>query len=79
MARAKGPRFEDVEGVEDREFAIISSRSAHGRSTVTISCPFCSASVVAYTWSLAGGGKRCGCGALFGSTGVARHWGVDRG
>ena len=38
--------------------------SAVGRSTRTIRCPFCGCEVEAYTWSLAGSGKRCECGAV---------------
>jgi len=36
-----------------------------GRSRITIICPWCASHVVAFIWSLAGGGKRCACGALF--------------
>ena len=35
-----------------------------GRSTISIECPFCGCSTEARTWSLAGSGKRCECGAL---------------
>lgn len=38
------------------------SRS-NGRSSIDIQCPFCLAVIEAYLWSLAGGGKRCTCGA----------------
>jgi hypothetical protein len=41
-----------------------------GRSRIVIRCPFCKACVVAYTWSLAGSGKRCGCGAMHYRTGT---------
>lgn len=37
--------------------------SRFGRSWCDITCPFCGRVVRAYIWSLAGGGKRCGCGA----------------
>lgn len=30
-------------------------------------CPFCGNEIKAYLWSLSGGGKRCLCGAIFGS------------
>lgn len=30
-----------------------------GRSRCYITCPFCQTTCLAYTWSLAGGGKRC--------------------
>lgn len=36
----------------------------HGRATVYIVCPFCKVEVTAYIWSLAGGGKKCDCGAI---------------
>lgn len=35
-----------------------------GRSTVTVTCPFCGTDTQAYLWSLAGSGKRCECGAV---------------
>lgn len=76
--KGKGPRFDDRGGepaVEGREYAIISeSPGSNGRSTYTLRCPFCQGRVVAYVWSLAGGGKRCPCGALFGGRGLAYHW-----
>lgn len=56
---------------ERREYRGINYRSAMGKSTVDIICPFCNSQTVAYIWSLSGGGKRCTCGALFGSRGVA--------
>ena len=34
-------------------------RSAHGKSTEKIMCPFCKTETVAYTWSLSGCGKKC--------------------
>ena len=78
MATKRKPvRFSDVHEnaeVETRDFAIEGGRSAPGRSTVVILCPYCNAHVTAYLWSLAGGGKRCECGALFGSTGNAYQW-----
>jgi hypothetical protein len=49
-------------------------RSAMGKSTVIVTCPFCHADVEAYKWSLAGGGKRCTCGALHGWLGGSRRW-----
>lgn len=37
----------------------------HGRSTVWITCPYCNFEVEAYSWSLAGSGKKCPkCGAI---------------
>lgn len=38
---------------------------------IRITCPFCESDVVAYVWSLAGCGKKCGCGAVFTSFGRA--------
>lgn len=35
-----------------------------GRTRGWVTCPFCSAKVLCYLWSLAGSGKRCSCGAL---------------
>jgi len=32
----------------------------HGRSRVIVECPFCGRANIAYIWSLAGSGKRCG-------------------
>lgn len=34
-----------------------------------IKCPFCAAVVRAYWWSIAGGGKKCSCGAKHNSYG----------
>lgn len=39
-----------------------------GRTSARVDCPFCGQAVEVFTWSLAGGGKRCACGALFGRT-----------
>lgn len=30
-------------------------------------CPWCGGETKAFWWSLAGGGKKCGCGAKYGS------------
>lgn len=46
--------------------------STMGRTRVEIICPFCSARVIAYLWSLAGSGKRCECGVKFDHYGNAR-------
>lgn len=46
--------------------------SAVGRTKVLLTCPFCDADVEAYLWSLAGSGKKCGCGAVLGQTGAWR-------
>lgn len=37
--------------------------SRPGKSSFLLECPFCHAVVEAFCWSLAGGGKRCECGA----------------
>jgi hypothetical protein len=44
--------------------------SAFGRSHCYITCPFCQAETKAFVWSLAGGGKRCSCGALHTNLGL---------
>ena len=36
---------------------------------VYFDCPWCKVEIKAYVWSICGGGKRCRCGALFGSGG----------
>lgn len=36
----------------------------HEASYVLLRCPFCSAIVKAYVWSISGRGKKCECGAL---------------
>jgi hypothetical protein len=56
---------------EERPYSAVGQRSEFGRSTVDLCCPFCGSTVTAYRWSLAGSGKRCACGAKFGSTGRA--------
>jgi len=38
-------------------------RSAHGRSTKIVVCPFCKEETEVYIWSFAGRGKKCECGA----------------
>ena len=43
----------------------------NGKSYFTIECPFCRFNVRAYLWSLAGGGKRCDCGAMLTNYGTA--------
>lgn len=59
---------------EVREYTVVGARSAVGRSTIDIKCPFCGDVTTAYRWSLAGSGKRCegiACGALFDGRGRA--------
>lgn len=66
----------DIRSVEliDRRGILWGGRRsrANGRSTVETGCPFCNVSVRAHLWSLAGGGKRCQCGALLFQT-----WGMQ--
>lgn len=45
--------------------------AAAGRSTIDIECPFCGEEATAFLWSLAGGGKKCVCGALMTNDGIA--------
>ncbi len=69
MAKRKPIKWDNMHdaGVIMRDALWGQHTSAHGRSTMWADCPFCGAEVIAYTWSLAGGGKRCGmCGALLG-------------
>lgn len=59
--------------VEEAQNTQREGRSAMGKSTVIVTCPFCHRDVEAYKWSLAGGGKRCSCGALHGWLGGSRR------
>lgn len=89
MSKPKGPTFQQIgddfragslgpNAVEAREYTIAGTYSKdNGRTEVDIICPFCGERITARTWSLAGGGKRCTCGALFGSRGMAWHWSDD--
>lgn len=81
--KRKPVRFKDVTlgdtaepnpDVEVDTWAEVGGRSEFGRSTIVIRCPFCTAHITAFLWSLAGGGKRCACGALFGGRGTAYRW-----
>ena len=76
MSRVKGPKFSETRdrGVETRPYEASGRRERMGRTSVTIWCPFCNAGIEAFVWSLAGGGKRCTCGALFASGGNAYHF-----
>lgn len=49
---------------ERRECRWIAGLVTHGRKEIHCVCPFCSADVKGYAWSVAGSGKRCVCGAL---------------
>ena len=55
---------------ESRDITVLAKISDYGRSRVIFNCPFCTNKVTAYMWSLCGGGKRCDCGAIFGSGGT---------
>jgi hypothetical protein len=72
-------RFADrsLPNVERAKFTTSDHRAQMGKSSLVIHCPFCQASILTYLWSLAGGGKRCECGALFGSGGEAFRWAQD--
>lgn len=63
---------------EERTYTVVHEVSEMGRSRITIVCPFCGEHVVAYRWSLAGSGKRCGCGALFDRFARAVKWEVTK-
>ncbi|MCE1274410.1 MAG: hypothetical protein LWW75_07805 [Chlorobiales bacterium] len=56
---------------EEREYFATENFSEHGKTYCYIKCPFCGAKVKAYRWSLAGCGKRCKCGTMFSSFGIA--------
>lgn len=43
--------------------------SEMGKTRIEVKCPFCSAHMIAYLWSLAGSGKKCSCGAKLHSDG----------
>lgn len=69
--------FNDInrDDCEERQYTTSNWVSRMGRSSIDIRCPWCSAVFRAYVWSLSGGGKRCRCGALFGSAG--RCWKLE--
>jgi hypothetical protein len=69
--------LDDADKVERRQHQVGARKSAIGRSSVLITCPFCGAVVEAFTWSLAGSGKRCTCGALHGPRGTSMGWKTD--
>ena len=80
MVKKKGPTWSDVHdpkqgnNIESRGFGYKRKFEVHGKSRIWFDCPFCKGTVVAYLWSLAGGGKRCDCGAICGGYGVAYHF-----
>ena len=48
-----------------RPFDVKNYAPAMGRSSVEVTCPFCSEEFLAYVWSIHGGGKKCpNCGAM---------------
>lgn len=51
---------------EKREYEAVVVSRQNGRTQRRITCPFCLERFTAYIWSLAGCGKRCSCGAIFG-------------
>lgn len=53
--------------IETKIYESYGYRSDFARASSMIICPFCGAHVRGYHWSLAGGGKKCTCGALHGS------------
>jgi hypothetical protein len=57
---------------ESRRYSARDGRSEMGRSHIYITYPWCGTEVRAYTWSLAGSGKRCPCGVLHGYYGNSR-------
>jgi hypothetical protein len=63
--------YRDIRTAERRDHERSATTSAFGRSCCYITCPFCHERIKAYIWSLAGGGKRCPCGALHGSLGAS--------
>lgn len=79
----KGPAWSQVHDpklanlIEACGFGYKRKISQMGRTRVWIDCPFCKGTVEAYLWSIAGKGKRCDCGALFGGSGTVYHF-ADR-
>jgi len=60
-----------VEGkTEHRDYECWGHDSRMGRTSYRVTCPFCERTMRVYPWSLAGTGKRCDCGAIFGSRGL---------
>ena len=48
---------------ERRPYSAREGSSTVGHTVLYITCPFCGVETKAHVWSLAGGGKRCPCGA----------------
>lgn len=57
----------------ERRSYVVNSQSLAPPSSIVynITCPFCESAMRVHLWSLCGSGKRCTCGALFGSLGMA--------
>ncbi len=56
--------FRDRDQGNYPNYTVVSETSRpRGQSSIDIKCPFCSTVVEAFLWSMAGGGKRCTCGA----------------
>lgn len=77
----KGPTSTDVRlaatvpgsrQVESRRWVETWRRSANGRTSIGLECPFCFEIVQAFVWSLPNG-KRCPCGAFHGRM-LSTHW-----
>jgi len=65
-------RFDDIHKVncETRKIEVHRDGLEHPSSRIIyFNCPWCKNEVKAYVWSMCGGGKRCDCGAIFGSYG----------
>lgn len=61
----------DPSKYKSRQHESVEDLSHVGRSVVYATCPFCKRTVRAFSWSLAGSGKRCpGCGAIHGGQGT---------
>lgn len=63
--------FSDMRrGAEKRGYAVHRQGLEYPSSiTWYFDCPWCGHEIKAYLWSLSGGGKRCACGAIFGTGG----------
>ncbi len=58
---------------QERPFTVDHVNPAVGKTTASVTCPFCDAHVTIFVWSFAGHGKkRCACGAVLYRSGVAR-------
>lgn len=80
----KGPTWNEIEDPKNDNLIEIRDCGGYkhkerrmGKTRMLLTCPFCHTDLWAYSWSLAGGGKRCQCGALAGGDGLFRHF-ADR-